>query len=354
MNIVSMALTTLSPMIVDKIAGSLGISSPLVRKAMMAIVPTILGSLMGSTSKPGGLDALGKVLEGVDTGILGKLGEMIGGAGQQALVNSGSDMLGGLLGKESVGALGGAVSKFAGVDASASSGLLGLLAPVVMGTLAQQKTEQGLDVSGVAKLLESQKDNIAAAMPPGFSDLLKGTGLLSALPSMPKPEAAATPPPVASHPQREAAAPRSGGSKIPLVAGLLLAALAAWYVLGRNVRVPGLPAAPQISAGTQNIGAQIGTLAEGLRGTLPGMTDAASARSALPRLTEMGKQLESIETLRGQLPAAGKQGLAAYVASLLPILRPMIDAALARAGVGPVVKPVLDQILNRLETMAKA
>jgi hypothetical protein len=45
---------------------------------------------------------------------------------------------------------------------------------------------------------------------------------------------------------------------------------------------------------------------------------------------------------------------AKVVASYLPALRGLIDQALKAAGVPAIVKPVLDQILNRMEAMAKA
>ncbi len=350
MNIVSMTMATLSPMIVDKIAGALGITSPIVRKALHAIVPTILGGLLASTSKPGGIDALGKALGGVDTAILGKLGELVSGSGRQALVSSGAEMLASLFGKDCVDMIGGAVSKYAGVDTRAAKGLIGMLAPVVMATLAQRKDAQDLDVAGLVKLLASQKDNISAAMPSGFAALLQGTGLLGALPAPDKPVSDTSLP---SQPRREPGAAPIGGGRLPWVMGILLIALGAWYVSTGDVRRPPLPTPPQISVGDQNIGAQIGTLVERLQGTLTSLVDAASARTALPTLIEIGNQLEGIEKLRGQLAPAGKQSLAAYVASLLPLLRPMVDAALARSGVEPPLGPVLDQILNRLETMSK-
>ena len=114
------------------------------------------------------------------------------------------------------------------------------------------------------------------------------------------------------------------------------------------------PAAPKITVGTQDVGAQLGSVVEGLRGTLGGIKDEASAKTALPRLQDMAKQLDTINTARGQLPAEGKKSLASYVATLLPLIRPMIDNALKGSGVGAVAKPVLDQIFNRLEAMSKA
>jgi hypothetical protein len=55
------------------------------------------------------------------------------------------------------------------------------LAPLVMGTIGQQQGSRGLDASSITNLLNSQKDNIAAAIPSGFGRLLGGTGLLDSL-----------------------------------------------------------------------------------------------------------------------------------------------------------------------------
>ncbi len=47
-----------------------------------------------------------------------------------------------------------------------------------MGVLGQQQRASGLDASGLAELLQSQKDNIARALPSGFAKYLSGTGIL--------------------------------------------------------------------------------------------------------------------------------------------------------------------------------
>jgi hypothetical protein len=49
------------------------------------------------------------------------------------------------------------------------SNALGLLGPIVLGVLGQQQRSSGLDASGLAKLLASQKDNVLAALPSEFS-----------------------------------------------------------------------------------------------------------------------------------------------------------------------------------------
>ena len=50
-----------------------------------------------------------------------------------------------------------------------------------MGVLGQQRRTSGLDATGLANLLTSQKDNIARALPAGFSKYLGGTDILDSL-----------------------------------------------------------------------------------------------------------------------------------------------------------------------------
>jgi len=47
-----------------------------------------------------------------------------------------------------------------------------------MGVLGQQQRASGLDATGLANLLASQKDNITRALPAGFANYLSGTGIL--------------------------------------------------------------------------------------------------------------------------------------------------------------------------------
>ena len=177
MNLVSLIMQFLAPAIINKMAGGLGINQGLAGKAISAALPAILAALTGSASKPGGAAALAGLLGKQDTGLLGNFANMLGGSAQQGLVDSGASALSSLLGGGSTNAIASAVGKFAGVSEGQGKSLLGMLAPVVLGTLANQQKTQGLDAGGLASLLNGQKGNIAAAMPAGFSDLLKGSGV---------------------------------------------------------------------------------------------------------------------------------------------------------------------------------
>ena len=343
-----MAMQYLSPMLIDRIASSLGIQSPLVKTAIAAILPSILAGLTGVASRPGGGRQLGEVLGKQNTDILGDLGNIFGGAKQAEVTKSGFDSLRDLLGGNALSGLTGAIGKFSGIGDAPVQGLVGMVAPVVLGTLAKEQKSSGLDASGLTNLLMGQRDNIKAAIPPGLGDLLKGTGLLDGINAAPKM-------PEAPRQMAAPAKPAGGLGMMPMIAAAALLAALGWYFFGQQKPVvTAWPATPQISVGSQNIGGQLGSIVEGLRGTLPNLKDEASARSALPRLQEMAQQLTGLQDQAGKAPADVKRSLASYAAQLLPLIRPLIERALAASGVGPVAKPVLDTILNRIEAMAKA
>lgn len=352
MNIVSMAMQYLTPMLVDRIASSLGVSSPIVKTAIAAILPSILAGITGVAARPDGGKRISDVLAKQDPGILGNLGNIFGGDQQGQIAKAGADALGGLLGGSAISGLAGAVGKFAGLGDAPTQSLLGLLAPVALGTLAQQQKSSGLDAAGLASLLMGQKDNIRAAMPEGFDKLLAGSGLLDSI--APAKAAASQPAPQARPAATPQAAPSGGSNLWPMLAAAAAIAVGGWYFFGQSSPKLALPAAPKITVGTTDVGAQLGSVAEGLRGTLLSLKNEASAKDALPRLQEMQRQLSGIGDNAAKLPPEGRKGLASYAAQLLPLLRPLIEQALKAAGVGPIAKPVLDQILNRLEGMAKA
>src|SRR5215468_10088055 len=179
-NLVSLITQFLTPDMIGRIASALGLDRTNTQTAIAAAVPGLLAGLSGVAAQPGGAQ---KLIEAVrqQTGALGSFANMIGAAGQSSLIEKGSQILSSLLGGRDQTALAGAVGKYAGLGQNASGSLLGVLAPIVMGTIGQQQGTRSLDANGIANLLASQKDNIAAALPAGFSNLLGGTGLLDAL-----------------------------------------------------------------------------------------------------------------------------------------------------------------------------
>jgi Bacterial protein of unknown function (DUF937) len=360
MNIVSTIMSFVGPMIVNKIAANLGVNQGIAGKAIAAIVPALLAGMIGKSSTPAGAGALASVLGKQDTGMLGNLGNLIGGAGQQSMIDSGNSVLGSLLGGSSTSALTNAVGKFAGLGNSQSSSLMGMLAPVVLGSLAQTSKSSNLDATGLASMLAGQKSNVAAAMPAGFADLLGGSGLLDSLGSAAKSAASETASQKVSH-----VTDSSGGSMMRFLIPAALAALGLiWFTSGNadkvteKVAVPAaaVPAAKdavKMAMPGVELPGQVTTILGSLKTALGGVTDEASAKAALPAFTDILGQLDKVKSAAGALPVEARNPLMSMVKDSMPGIASLIEKALAIPGVGGVLKPVMDQINASLTAMGK-
>ena len=177
-NLVSTITQVLSSNFVSRVASSLGLDGAQVEKALQAGAPALLAALTSLVSKPGGAAKLADTVAQQQPGVLTSLANMIGGSGQKALIDTGVSTLTSLLGGSTTSTLTNAVGQYAGIGEGGSKSLMGMLGPVVMGVLGQQQRASGLDATGLANLLASQKDNIARALPAGFASYLSGTGIL--------------------------------------------------------------------------------------------------------------------------------------------------------------------------------
>jgi hypothetical protein len=89
-----------------------------------------------------------------------------------------------------------------------------------------------------------------------------------------------------------------------------------------------------------------------LRTTLGGITDAASARTALPKLQEVTTQIDKVEGMIGRLSAEQRKSLAGLVNPLMPTLNQLFDKVLAIPGVAEVLKPAIDSLKTKLAALA--
>ena len=146
-NLVSLVMQFLTPDMIGRIASALGLDRNNALTAIGAGVPGLLAGLSGVALQPGGGQRLVDSAKQY-TGTLGNFASMLGTGDQTSFVEKGSQMLASLLGGGNQTALAGAVAKFAGLGQGASGSLLGMLAPVVMGTIAQQQGTHSLNASG--------------------------------------------------------------------------------------------------------------------------------------------------------------------------------------------------------------
>jgi hypothetical protein len=381
-NLVSVVMQFLTPDTIAKIASALGLDRSAVQKAVGGAVPALLASLTDVASTSAGGRQLANVLTQQQPGTLESLKSVIGGAGQNNVAESGSNMLSGLLGGGALDAMAQSIGKFTGVDGGSSKALLGVLGPVVLGALGQQQRSSGLDASGLVSLLSSQKDQIVAAIPPGLADHLSAAGLVDKASGSLRSGAAAA----------STAGSRIAGASERTIAGASeaayattgaassqwpywLAALAvvgglAWYALGRQgaetVAEAPRPATAQPATGTVgmapadltiggvNLANQVNSSIGALKSVLPGITDAASAEAALPKLRDATAQLNQVGSLSAKLNPEGKSAIARLIAASTPAINQMCDKVLATPGVGDIAKPAIDELRGRLDTLSRA
>jgi hypothetical protein len=102
-----------------------------------------------------------------------------------------------------------------------------------------------------------------------------------------------------------------------------------------------------------NLANQVNSSVGTLRIVLPTITDAASAKAALPKLREATAQLNEVGNLAAKLRPEGKSALAKLIAVAMPAINQMCDKVLATPAAGDIAKPTIDELRGRLETLSR-
>jgi hypothetical protein len=379
-NLIDLVKSQLGGQILNQVSGLLGESPDKTQSAVNGAIPALLGGLLGSASKGNGATNMLSALNGVDDSMLGNFAGMLGGGNQSSgLMDMGGKLLGSLLGGSGVGGLTNAIAGFSGLGKGAAGSLLGLLAPLLMGTIKRQLTGSGgLNVGNLTSLLMGQKDNIAAAMPAGLDKHLQGAGLgdlfggvlgnlagagqqavsnatgavSNAAGAVNKAASSAT---NAARNVADNIPTRRPASPLRWLAPLAIVLVAGWFLFNRNntaatpaVEMGGTGTTTTAMVGDVDVSKEVGTVFTNLTSTLNGIKDEATAKTALPKLEELAGNVDNLSGLFGQLPAAAKTGVASLVKDNLGGLNDVISKITALPGVGDVVKTVLDNIVKAL------
>jgi len=288
---------------------------------------------------------------------LSSLANVIGGSGQKALIDQGASVLTSLLGGKTVSGLSNAVGQYAGIGESGSKSLIGLLGPVVLGVLGQEQRDRGLDASGLASLLTSEKKTVQAALPSGLSKYLSQAGVLD--------DVTGSTAKVVSR-----VTDRSGSSVWPWLLGalaLLAIGYFVWPLLSPPQEVAETPS-PQIESpyasalqklegvkvGDVDIGEVATSAINNVVSSLNDVKDEAAAQAALPKLREASSQFDQLTSLLDQMSPETRKIVSETFAAIRPTLDQLLDKALAIPGVGAVIKPVVDTVRTKLDTLATA
>src|SRR5215469_1406507 len=365
-NLVSLVMQFLTPDMIGRVATTLGCDRNKVQSAISGAVPALLAAFNDVATQPGGAQKLADAAR-QQTGSLGNLARALTAGEPSSLVDKGSLLLSSLVSGQNQNALIGAIAKFTGLGQGASGSLLGMLAPIVMGTIGKHQSAAGaLDANGIANLFAGQKDNIAAAFPSGFGSLLSGTGLLNSLGDAARTATAAgseatrattaAARAVGQTGQRAADAAAATSSNwlywlIPIAAA---AALLVYFAVRPTEEVvqQGMNQAQNAPAPGVDIGKQVANNIASVRTALNGVTDVSSAQAALPKLKEAAAQIDKTGGEAVQLSAEQRKAIAAVINPLMPAFNQVCDEVLAIPGVAEVLKPSVDTLKTKLTAFA--
>ncbi|WP_404310040.1 DUF937 domain-containing protein [Neorhodopirellula lusitana] len=356
MNMMEILKGQLGGMVAGQIAKAIGVDPKMLQGGIAALLPTILGGLMKQASTPEGAAELDKTLESEDFGggMFDNIGDMFSGGDTSKISEMGGGLAGSLFG-DKADMIGSIVSKATGMNAGTCSSLMGMLVPIVMGFLGKQKKSLGLDSSGMANLLMSQKDEVAKAMPGGMAGALGLTDL--GFEDTPMDVAAATP---SSQPQVAGASGGLGKILIPLVILAALGFLAYRFLGGGGANLDDLKnSATEAASGltgdvelpAMDAASLTGKLQDTFAGytdTLSGITDEASAEEAVPELKSLNEQLGGVTSLLDKLPEGVREQLSGRVGEMITPIKDMLDKVMAIPGVGPILKPIVDNMLEKV------
>ncbi len=373
-NLTSLVMQFLTPDVIEKIASFLGLDKAATEKAAGGAVPALLAGLSDLVATPAGANQVSKL---VSQQQVGPPTDLLQSAGPQGLAETGSSMLAGLFGGRTVDALAQAVGKSAGTGESGGKSLLSVLGPIVLGALGQQQRSAGLDANGLASLLRSQKDQITAAIPSGLADQLGAAGLIdkaeeglrsgvtAASAGASRVEGAAG---RADTSSRQTASAMPGRSQWPYwLAGVIVLAGLGWYVMQRQDE-ENVAEAPvqqtQPAGGTVgmapasltvdgvNLASELGSSVDALKSALPGITDAAGAQAAVPKINQVTAQLDDLRTRAAKLSPEGRSVLVKLVAAVKPQIEQMCDNVMATPG-APVAKPAIDGLRAKMDSLTQ-
>ena len=376
MNIVDLVTSQLTGDVLGKLAGLTGTNEAQTRSATTAAVPALLTAFAKLASTNSGASSLASSLGGLDLKTLGNLAGLLGGGQASGLGSIGGSLLSSLLGNN-LGGLVGTIASFAGMQPGIMKTLLTYLAPIVLGTVANSFKGAKPDAAGLTRLFSEQQDNIKAALPRGLS--LADFDTTSASPRRAEETRG-----VHRHEEPASAFP----SWLPLLL-LPLLGLVGWalwpkpqpapraVVVNETVRREGpvvvdrtevietqgkkvvadvveekISLAPEMVEALK-VGENLTGLFGNLGKVLGTVTDEASARDAIPQLTDYAPMLESLQKSTVALPEAGRSTIVELVTKNMGSLQKVIDTVMAIPGVKEILGPTVTPMIETLSKLGK-
>jgi hypothetical protein len=360
MNLVKQIFDQLPSGALGQLSSLLGTDEETTERATAAVVPSFLSVLGRMASSEDGARKLTNTLGSFDTSSLGNVTQALSG-NASSFLGKGTNLLGSLLGDSMTSALASTHSRFTGMSSGLTKTLLGYLAPIVLGKVANQWRSQGGTAQALKSLFADQRENIANAVPAGFS-----------LADIPDVQETRTPTYAAS--QKADIKPVIAGSSALWLLPLALALLGGfflWQFLSRSrdaqvadrkvattsekvtVMKPVVPNAvdvPELSV----VRGDLGGLFKSLDTTLTDIRDPASAQRAMPALKDLNAKIDTINHVYSRLPESSRTTLRPVIKEQVKIATEKASAVNSIEGIGTDIKSLLQEIIGKLRRWISA
>ncbi len=361
-NLVDLVQNHLTGPVMRQFGSLLGESEAATQSAVGLAVPATIGALMKQASTPSGASMLSSLLDKADTSMLGSLASSLGG-GAKSLLDSGSNLVRSLFGSQA-NAVSDGVSRATGMGKDKITKLLALIVPIVIGVLAREKRDKGLDTAGITNLLGGQKSFLSGLLPAGLSDTLGITDLIGATGAKARAAAdrageyAVRTADYAADTGRAAVrttarAAEEGTSilrKLLPLAALALLGLILWsWLAGRSgSKVDAAPRVEDAGAGVGAVQTELTGYIDSATAALRNITDVESAKAAIPKLQAATKGVNTLSTTLSSLTSAARSSVSSAASTAITSLQALADKALALPGVSDVLKPTVTGLMDAL------
>lgn len=361
MNIIDLIKNQLTGGTLDKLSSALGESGERTQSAVGAAVPTLLAGMTHVASTPEGAHQLFSAISDHEAASgLETFGTALSSQGS-ALANRGSSALSSLFGEGTLSSISSTLGGFTGMGGAKTGTLLGMLSPLIFGVLGHHQRAARLDASGLSSFLNSQKQNVASAMPAGLGKMLGGIpGVGSFAKTEPEPvpatSAASYDEPSTRKEHREFVSAgteyRGGGKWIAALVIVLLLVGAFWSYTYRQrgtarpqlrINEPAGSALPPVAI-SRGVTDALGNAEE----TLNGITDVSSAEKAIPQLDQINSRLTDMQPSWNRMPMSAKMNISSSIRDPSTKLRRQMNRLRNNRGVSEKLKPQLDALDSHL------
>ena len=234
-SIVSSLMNMVTPELLTKASQFLGEDQDKLKSALGPTVASILGAVMHKGNSVSELEPLLK--NAASSNMLSKATELLGGATDTNAQEIGSGLTSLLFGGKT-GMFTKLISAQSGISEDNSKKLLGMVSPLVAGSLGNEMKTSGLGLSGLVSKLSAEKNSFMSMLPSGLGDVLGVSSLASlGAPLMGK----------VKEEVENLHMPKTGGGNLFKWLLPLLVAGGLVFLLARSCNKPEMPAVPPVN-----------------------------------------------------------------------------------------------------------